>query len=344
MPGDHQITKLFERALARLGAQGVVGRGLVVEAIQSHDRAFAGVNSEGAQVLAIETELSSKRVVPVVLHNLVVEYGVSYTLQEAVSSRRLRVSVLRCTADDPEVRGLFATFCQAVLDSLPPRPSELALQEQIEGWVELFWNLQLPIRTSLVGLIGEITLLDSVARPDAWIRAWHASPNDNIDYSFSHPLRGVEVKATTGTERVHEISIHQTTPLADEVRLFASVLVELRDSGTPLGEVLDQIEGRVRGPSELALFRRVLLETCGSSYPEYRRARYMRELSLASLAFFEVSSVPQPKVALPLPAGVSNLRFRSDFSSTKPLDRRLVLEGVTEHIPDQVVAPAHTNE
>src|SRR5690606_8235894 len=145
-------------------------------------------------------------------------------------------------------------------------------------------------------------------------------------------------------ERVHEISIHQATPLANEERLFASVLVELRDSGTPLGEVFDQIEGRVQGHGELALFRRVLLETCGTSSPEYRRARYMRELSLASLDFFEVASVPQPKVALPLPAGVSNLRFRSDFSSTKPLDRRLVLESVTEHVPDQVVAPAHTNE
>lgn len=327
MPDSDRVSELFERALRRLRTRGVVERGLVVEPIEFHERAFAGVDSGGAQVLVIETKRSAQRVVPVSLHNLTAEYGVSYTLQEAETSRRLDVSVVRCTADDPEVNGLFSTFCQAVLDSISPRPSEKELQDLIDGWVTLFWNLQTPGRTSLVGLIGEITVLDSSTHPDVWIRAWHASPNDNVDYSFSHPLRGVEVKATTGSERVHDVSIHQATPLAGEERLFASVLVELRESGTTLGEVLDEIETRVRGTDELALFRRILLETCGSSYPDFRRARYMRDLSRNSLAFFESSSVPQPQVALPLPAGVSNLRFRSDFSSACPVDRRLVLDG-----------------
>lgn len=49
------------------------------------------------------------------------------------------------------------------------------------------------------------------------------------------------------------------------------------------------------------------------------------ESSRASLEFYRAESVPVPMVEVPLPVGVSQLRFKSDFSSSTPEDRDALL-------------------
>lgn len=86
---------------------------------------------------------------------------------------------------------------------------------------------------------------------------------DAIDFGFTAPRLEIEVKATTGRERMHTLAIS--------------------------------------------------------------RPASSRETSESTLAFYPAEEVPVPVVDLPLPLGVSDLRFRSDFSSVAAVDPAPIL-------------------
>lgn len=300
-------------------------RSLVVESLDHANRLFAAVDSDGAWALVVVAQKSSKPIPALKLSSLSVDYGVSYQLHKSDAVDQLRVSALRCLTVDPAIRNLFATFCVALLGALPGDPSDADLEREVDKWVALFWRLQAPARTTVIGLIGEVTILDNVEHLGDWVRAWHTSATDNLDFAFSTPSLSVEVKATSGQQRVHELSLHQAIPPITHLHYFASVIVELREAGVRLGDVVDKLTEELTGTFESQLFWQALVEVCGSSLGEFLDARYMRDVARETLRFYEGEAVPKPIVQLPLPAGVSGLRFRSDFSSLEPIDSTEIL-------------------
>jgi hypothetical protein len=204
-------------------------------------------------------------------------------------------------------------------------PSDADVEAEVSKWVSLFWRLQMPARTSVIGLIGELTLLDRVDDLRAWVRAWHIDPADTLDFAFSQPQLSVEVKATTSQQRAHVLSLHQAAPLVMNNHFFASVIVELRDTGVRVGDVVGELGDRLANQPEADLLWRSVGAVCGASLDEFFDARYMRDAARSSLQFYAADTVPQPSVEYPLPAGVSEIRFRSDFSSVIPAEDRGIL-------------------
>lgn len=324
-----QVFAAFRRAEQRLPETPLVPRSLIVESLTPSDTYFAAVDHDGSWALVLTARKSGKPVPVLKLSSLSADYGTTYELHRDVTVEALRVCVVRCTSSDPAVRTLFATFCVALLEELPGDPSDSDIEHQVGKWVALFWRLQAPARVTVIGLIGELTLLDRVENVTDWVRAWHNDATDNLDFAFSTPPLSVEVKATSGQQRVHELSIHQALPTIDEQHYFASVIVELREAGVRLGDVVDAIAGKLTNTHEAALFWRSLANVCGASLGEFFETRYMRGIANNSLQLYPARSVPQPIVQLPLPAGVSGIRFRSDFSSVEPTDPVPILSFAT---------------
>lgn len=310
----------FRRAERRLPDTALAQRSLIVEPLAAFETMFAAVDSDGFWALVIGARKSGRPVPSLMLSLLTAEYGTRYALHRNANVETLRVCVVRCSSLDPAVRSLFATFCSALLNEMPADPSDSELEHQVGQWVALFWRLQAPARTTVTGLIGELTLFDSVKHVTDWVRAWHSDASDNLDFAFSTPPLSVEVKATLTQQRVHELSIYQALPPVAEQHYFASVIVELRQAGVRVGDVVDEIVEKLAGTPEVEFFWRSLANVCGSSLGEFFDVRYMRDTARASLQFYRAGAVPQPIVQSPIPAGVSGIRFRSDFSSVPPTD------------------------
>ncbi|MEV7693608.1 PD-(D/E)XK motif protein [Microbacterium sp. NPDC089189] len=320
------LVSAFRRVEARLDEVLPPSDAFLVESLTPSRTLFVAVDADGSWSLVVRARKSLRPVPALRLSLLSADYGATYELREGDDVGSLRVCVVRCIASDPEIRNLFATVCAALLKDLPASPSDADVDTEVGKWVSLFWRLQMPARTTVIGLIGELTLLDSVEHLADWIRAWHSDPDANLDFAFATPPLSVEVKATSSQQRVHELSIHQALPMVRDNHFFASVIIELRDSGVRLGDVVAELGERLAGRSEAILLWRSLVAVCGASLGEFLDARYMREVARRSLRFYVSESVPQPSVEFPLPAGVSGLRFRSDFSSATPVDGRTILD------------------
>jgi hypothetical protein len=320
----------FRAAEARLAGKTLPARSLVSERVEAPTPSFACADSDGCWALVIQTRKSQRPIPALKLSSLSVEYGANYQLHGNDDVKALRVCVVRCTSLEPAIQLLFASYCLAMLQELSAEPSDSDVDSAVNGWVSLFWKLHSPPRTTAVGLIGELALLDAVRHTSDWVRAWHSEPTDNLDFVFSTPRLSVEVKATTSQQRVHELSIHQAVPVINDRHYFASVVVELRESGVRLGDVVEEITSRLAGPTEVDEFWRALVGVCGNSLAEYFEIRFMRDVARASLKFYEASAIPQPLVSFPLPAGVSGIRFRSDFSAVEPVDPAPLLSVAAE--------------
>ncbi|MFE6996153.1 PD-(D/E)XK motif protein [Microbacterium sp. NPDC057659] len=286
---------------------------------------FAAVDSEYSWTLVVRARESVRPMPALRLSLLSADYGATYELREEGHTNLLRVCTVRCISPDPEVRNLFATVCAALLAQLPTDPSDAEVEKEVGNWVSLFWRLQMPARTTVIGLIGELTLLDSVPHLEKWVRAWHLDPTDNLDFAFMNPRLSVEVKATSSQQRVHDLSIHQAVPLVPDDHFFASVIVELRNSGVRVGDVVGELSSRLAERPEGDLLWRSVAAICGASLDEFFDVRYMRDDARSSLQFYAANTVPRPSIEFPLPSGVSGLHFRSDFSSVLPADATKII-------------------
>lgn len=320
-----KLLTAFERVEQKSQEAPLPDNALFVESLSKSQNWFAAVDSEGSWALVAGSHKSSGRSPALRLSSLQADYGAIYQLHQDGESEALRASVIRCKSPETEVRRLFATFCIAVIEALPEEPKDSDVEEQVSKWASLFWRLREPARTTAIGLIGELTLLDKVAQTSDWVRAWHTDPTDNLDFAFNEPPFSVEVKATSGQQRLHEVSIHQALPIVNDRHYFASVIVEMRDTGERVGDVVDRIAERLHETSTAIQFWKALADVCGASLPQYLDMRYMSATARQSLQFYDSETVPRPEIALPLPAGVSKVRFQSDFSSVEPVDPRPIL-------------------
>lgn len=317
-----QILAAFASAGGR--ARSLATRALAVEPMDDAGIFMAAVDGDGLWALAIKSPLSVRRVPAVRLATLNVEYGVKCQLDFDGQVRSVRISLVQCRTGDPEIRDLFSTFVEALLSELPGDPTEQMVADVVERWVSLFWRLQGAPRTNVIGLIGELVVLEAGINTRVWAAAWHNSPTDAIDFGFANPHLEVEVKATTGRERVHTLTVHQSNS-SDVERYFASLMVELRDTGATVGDLARGISDQLPASDERRRFWGKIADVCGQQIGEYLSTRFVRETSMNSLAFYAAGAVPTPVVALPLPQGVGDLRFRSDFSSASPVDAKKIL-------------------
>lgn len=290
---------------------------LVVKRLRPDAPFYAACTASGTWGLAIASESQSASQPPVRLAAFAAEFGMHYVLQEGDSRKRVRVCLLQCLSERRDIRALFLVVCDAVIRTLEQPVTDGAVASAIDNWLGLFRKLQLPSRSSVVGLIGELTFIAGHADPASAVRAWHHDVTSTIDFVFTEPSVEVEVKSTTGTRRVHTVSLQQVIHEPGVRRYFASVLVDLRSSGVEVADLVEAITARLASDEEVLLLWRGLSDTCGDHLDAFLSQRFLHDVAASSMSLYSAHSIPQPAVAQPIPAGVNDIRFRSDFTSTE---------------------------
>lgn len=317
------VLDAMRRGASRASAEKLPARALAVLPTQGDVAALAGADTNGTYALAIVAGATHPVPAPIQMAVLSVEYGGTYLLDEGGARREVRVTVVRCNSTDQEIRELFGSFAESLLSALQPVPTENDIAAELERWLGLFWRLQAPPRADLIGLIGELTLLRAAPSRGPWVQGWHADPTSTIDFVVANPHIEVEVKATQSPTRRHTMSGDQAFGAGN--RFFASVQVDLRESGGTLGDSAREIADQL-APEDVQRFWHLLASECGSAYAELMSQRFVWQTSSDSLRFFGRDEIPRPKIVQPLPIGVSDLNFTSDFANSPSISAEVFFE------------------
>ena len=319
------LLSAFESLSARASNGTVPAGGYVVEHFDtSKEFLYLGCSEEGELALVVATDVSLVPPRPLRLAALSADFGLNCALEDGGGLQIVRVSVLRCTASERSTGELFATVCGAIAESLSQPPSELEFADLIARWSSLFWRLGQRVETDVVGLAGELVVLRQAQNVDEWLQAWHAQPTDTLDFEFVPSRAAVEVKTTRGSERKHPVSLAQVAEPRLSNRFFASVLVQLNDSGELLGDIVRDIADRLDADASRLRLWDILTKTCGDGLSDTLMRRLDVDKAARSLAFFRAQDIPLPLVDQPIPAGVSAIKFTSDFSLAEEVSATVV--------------------
>ena len=222
-----------------------------------------------------------------------------------------------CTNRDRGVEAYFSNVMESVLPFLGQQPTATKVAEAVHQLVELFQKLHKSARRSLVGLVGELSVIDVASSTAVAVRSWRSDEQERFDFGTGK-LR-LDVKASSNRQRVHEISFEQANPPVGSIGVIASIWIEPLGGGVALSELLTSIEARIAHAGELvSRLRTIVASTLGDTVPQAMEWRFDSKLAESSLRYFDAGVIPA--IRPPLPPGVSSARFTSDLGGCATID------------------------
>jgi hypothetical protein len=172
-------------------------------------------------------------------------------------------------------------------------------------------------KKSIQGLWAELFMIARARNPHVMLNAWHATPEDR--YDFNQGEQRLEVKSSSMRIRQHHFSLEQLHYLEGTKVLIASIFIERAGAGTSAFDLMEQIHSRIiNNPDILLHMDRVVGLTLGKNWRHALQERFDQELAEKSVAFFESSTIPTVNPSLPL--GVSEVRFKSDLTTSPTIN------------------------
>jgi hypothetical protein len=226
------------------------------------------------------------------------------------------MSVVRCTAVDPELRSYFLSALETLIRRLPRSPKALDVADAVAHLVELFRALAAPPRTTVQGLWAELLVLYESSSIALAADAWHATPRDLFDFRYGN--QRLEIKSAAGALRLHHFRLEQLVAPEECEVVVGSVLLVESARGLSVRDLWSKLVKK-RGLSNRAKNRleAIVASSIGSDWRHADSVRFDLGPARASLKFFESSVIP--RVDPDLPVGVSCVRFTADLNAAKPL-------------------------
>jgi Putative PD-(D/E)XK family member, (DUF4420) len=278
---------------------------------------YAGRDSRGYASILIATS-EGGRTVPLRLAGIEAMFSTPCQIVEpGLLPTTQTVTAIVCTNQDRDVTAYFANVMESLLPFLGESPSTEKVAETVRQLVDLFQKLRSPSRRSLVGLVGELNVLEAATDVAVAVRSWRSDADERFDFGVGR-LR-LDVKASSNRQRVHEISFEQANPPDGATGIIASIWIEAMAGGVSLSELLSSIEGRIRDkPGEIMRLRTIVANTLGDSLPQGMTWCFDKKLAESSLRYFDANTIPA--IRPPLPPSVSSARFVSDLSGCMPIE------------------------
>lgn len=236
-----------------------------------------------------------------------------------------KFTVIRCTGRERLLHAYFLRVARILVDLLPELPTKVELTKAISTLVELFRASTSPPRKSVQGLWAELLIIEASRKPETLVAAWHSTPLDRYDFNAADER--LEVKCTAQRVRQHYFSLDQLVPLKDAKVIIASLFTEAVANGTTVIQLADSVRDKISTfPDLVEHFDRIVVMTLGENWRTAFEDIFDKQLALSTLRFYDAQTIPT--IALPLPTGVSEVRFKSDLSLCEPVDmEKLQREG-----------------
>jgi hypothetical protein len=169
------------------------------------------------------------------------------------------------------------------------------------------------------GLWGELFLMRCTRNFRFWAPFWHSEVTGLFDFSTSE--KRLEVKTTTGAQRVHHFSHRQVYTTEGEKIMIASLLLREDDSGLSLRQLIDDCrQALIDSPYILkaeGAIRHAGMEDPSESGPIFDEVE-----AQTKLAWFRSTDVPHFR--LPEPPGVSETKYKADLTAATCLSQKEV--------------------
>ena len=293
--------------------------------VPGHSTYFVGKDRESLACLLVLTRYQTGRLYPPIrLANLDAQFELRcHLMLVGEPAREGHFTVIRCRDCDGEMTRYFLSICETILRMLGDQPTRAQLSTAVIRLAAIFQRVRQTPARPLNGLFGELYLILRSGNVVRTLAAWRSDANARFDFSLGDVR--LEVKATGGRVRLHTFSYDQCNPPSGTVAVVASLHAEKTAGGESLRSVISQLEARVSAHADLVLkLHETVAATLGTSLKNGLSRRFDMRLAESSLRFFAIENVPA--IRGPLPAGVSDVRFRSDLSNLTHVSIRLLID------------------
>jgi hypothetical protein len=268
-------------------------------------------------ILFATAPTSSRQQPSIFIENLHVEHNIPCQLVRTDGSLiEGQFSVVSCLNADIALQDYFLDIMEVITSSLPAVSSAEDIANAVEKLIELFQAFKRAPRNSVMGLWAELFLILSASNPLSMIQAWHSDASERFD--FSAGLQRIEVKSSGDRVRSHHFSFEQAYPPEGVDVIVASLFAESSTSGRTLGDLWDEARDIAGLNMEMRMkIEKLCMDSLGESWSAARSRSFDFQLAEQSLFFYRVIDIP--RVSTPQSSEVSDIHFRSDISTTRPI-------------------------
>lgn len=248
------------------------------------------------------------------------EYDVQCSLideYEEITDAVFSIITLRST--DDYLKKIFFDVFIMMLFTLPSEPTDVELATTLEGLLSIFAALKRKPLHKIQGLWAELLVIELSKDPQIVAKAWHCSPESKYDFTMGTDK--IEVKSTSGEERIHKFSLDQLNPTESSRLLIASVIVRESakdNNGLSIDDLYKRICNRVFNIDLRMHIYSVITNTLGDEYEKANTLYFDYATGKDSLAYYDYHDVPRIYKDV-IPPFVSGVRFDSNLSYIKDI-------------------------
>lgn len=269
---------------------------------------------KGEPTVLVANNGGRSQVAPIELRNLLVEYAAPMEVHHENGVTQGTYIVLAANHNRPDLYEAFCTMVEAAVSGLTSNPAAVEVEHTVQALIELFRAAVSPPKKTVVGLWGELLLIDASTDPTVAIRAWHVTPFETHDFVLGS--QAIEVKSTERTERIHEFNHSQLVHAAGKTVLIISVLLRRSSTGYSCLDFVDAILSRLTNQQARLKLLRVIHESLGDEIQEANNIRFDHKEALNLIR--QVHADLLPSVSVPPNSGISNIRYSINLDACMP--------------------------
>lgn len=265
----------------------------------------------GEPILLLATEPRKTPRAPVMLKHVSVAFEVCYEVTDTEKNEVSSGTYCKFTCE-PSSESLHRYFVEVLAATASVHGTTLTQSDAdnvVDAMLELFRQLENPPNKTIVGLWGELLIIEASAHTAGFIDAWHLAGTDTFDFAFSESR--LEVKATERTTREHDFSLAQVRG-GRGGDMVASVLISRSAAGVTVLGLTRRIAARVPPAQQKKLWA-LVLGALGLDAEASNEQAFDLTAALANLRFIPAASVPAPDIGKDNAALVFNVRFRANI-------------------------------
>ena len=225
-------------------------------------------------------------------------------------------SVLKCSIQNIHLKELFLKLLENIILEIPNQVSQKEISELTKNIFDLFAAIKKPSRETLIGLWGELFIINTSSNVEDLVKAWHPENTDRFDFYSKN--QALEIKTTTSNNRIHNFSYEQLSA-ANEKLVISSLMLRFNRSGKSLDdlkkEILDQLQNKdLRDKFDVNYYK-----TIGDiNHEDIEEHKYDYSYAYENIKYFDLLNIPR-LTEKPM-EGVKKIKYQSDLTGIKSIN------------------------
>ena len=272
-----------------------------------------GKNYKGLPSILIKTKKNNDSVSNYKGINIRLRFDINCKIHE--NNEKENFTILSCISDDDQTKKIFLDICQTTILQLDKEPTSSNIKEKTQSIIDLFKELP-EKRSNIIGLWGELFLIESSQNILKTLEAWHQHSQDKYDFYDNN--EALEVKCTTGTDRKHKFRHDQLVSNLPNHYVASIMTTENINDGSSVLELYHNILKKKLPDHLITKLKKTYYENVGKiSEEELNDYKYDYDFAKRNLLYFNVSDI---STLSNLDQSITNIEYTMDLSQKQNLE------------------------